>query len=321
MNVEVAFRGSVLPLLRPGARVVVAVSGGGDSVALLHLLRRFADGLRLDLVVAHLDHALRRGSPADRRFVEGMAATLGLPCLSARRPVARQRERGESPEEAARRVRRTFLLEAMREAGAERVALGHTLDDQAETILMRLARGAGPSALAGMAAEGPGPFVRPLLDFERGELRAYLRRRGVPYRDDPSNRSLRHDRNRVRRVVLPVLAEAMNPRVARHLVEAADRLREDAAFLDARAEEEAKPIVRRGGIRADALAAMPPPIARRVARIALAKAGVDPRRIGATHLDALLDLAAGGPGRSADLPGGRRATRTRTRVVLGEPAS
>jgi len=211
----------------------------------------------------------------------------------------------------------------MREADAERIALGHTLDDQAETILMRLARGAGPSALAGMASEGPGPFVRPLLGIERSDLRAYLRRRRAPHREDPSNRSLRHERNRVRRLVIPVLADTINPRVARHLVEAAERLRGDAALLDARAEDEARTVVRRAGprrfgVRADALAAMPLPISRRVARIALARAGVDPRRISTAHLDTLLDLAAGAPGRSADLPGGRRATRTRSLLVLGE---
>jgi hypoxanthine phosphoribosyltransferase len=205
--------------------------------------------------------------------------------------------------------------------GAERIALGHTLDDQAETILMRLARGAGPTALAGMAAEGPGPFVRPLLGIERSDLRAYLRGRRLEHREDPSNRSLRHDRNRVRRLVIPVLAEVVNPRVARHLVDAAARLREDADLLDGLAGEEARALVRSrsdGGlsVRADALARLTAPLARRVARLALARAGVDPRRIGAAHLRAFLDLAGGAPGRSADLPGGFAARRSRALLIV-----
>jgi tRNA(Ile)-lysidine synthase len=320
--VEIAFRRSALALLPPGARVLVAVSGGGDSVALLHLLVRLAPSRSLDLAVAHLDHALRRGSGEDRRFVERLARDLGLPFLSDRRPVASLRARDESPEEAARRVRRAFLLEAMRQAGAARIALGHTLDDQAETILMRLARGAGPSALAGISAEGPGPFVRPLLGIERGDLRAYLRRRRIPHREDPSNRSLRHDRNRVRRLVVPVLADAVNPRAARHLVDAAARLREDVDLLDSVAGEEARAIVRRRGgglsLRAGPLASLPPPIGRRVVKLALARAGVDPRRIGSAHLTAVLDLAAGAAGRSADLPGGFEARRNRALLTVGK---
>jgi tRNA(Ile)-lysidine synthase len=183
-------------------------------VALLHLLRR-CGGRGLRVTVAHLDHGLRRGSREDRRFVERLAREAGLPCVADRREVPALRQRDESPEEAARRVRRTFLLEAARSTGCRRIATGHTLDDQAETILMRLVRGAGPRALAGMARRGPGPFVRPLLGLERAELREYLRRHGLPFREDPTNRDLRFDRNRVRRLVLPLLAETLNPRAAR----------------------------------------------------------------------------------------------------------
>jgi tRNA(Ile)-lysidine synthase len=325
-RVEVAVRRSAARLLPRGASVLVAVSGGGDSVALLHILARLARASALDLAVGHLDHGLRRSSAGDRRFVERLAKTLGLRCFSARREVESLRARGESPEEAARRVRREYLLEAMRDAGASRIALGHTLDDQAETIVMRLARGAGPTSLAGMAEAGPGPFVRPLLAIERSEIRGLLRRRRIEFREDPSNRSLRHDRNRVRRLVIPVLADVLNPSAARHLVEAAARLREDAELLDARAQDEARAIVRgRGagglGLRASALAGLPPPLARRVARLALVRAGLDPRRVATSHLAALLDLAAGPPGRSAHLPGGFRAVRSRSLVVLGRLAT
>ncbi len=319
-RVELEFRRAADALLPPGASVVAAVSGGGDSVALLHLLVGMAAGRPLTVRVAHLDHALRRGSRADRVFVERLARRLGLDCLCERRPVGELRRRGESPEEAARRVRRDFLREAARTLGADRIATGHTLDDQAETVLMRLARGAGPRALSGMAARGPGPFVRPLLGIERSELRVFLARRGLEFREDPSNRDLRFDRNRVRRLVVPVLAEALNPRAPRQIVAAAERLREDAECLDEMARVEFGHLGRRtrGGavvLQADRLAALRAPVARRVARLALEVAGTDARRIASRHLDALVRLAAGN-GREAHLPSGVVAVRRGREIRL-----
>ncbi len=320
-RVELAFRKAALDLLADHTAVVVAVSGGPDSVALLHLLRRFSHGRHLDLTVAHLDHAMRRGSVTDRRFVEGLAATLELACLSDRRDVKAARRKSESPEEAARRVRRSFLLECRGRAMASAIATGHTLDDQAETVLMRLVRGSGPSGLAGMSASGPGPFVRPLLGIERGDLLAWLERRGHTYREDPSNRDLRFDRNRVRRLALPTLVETLNPRAAHHLVQAAERLREDAAYLDDLARAACRRLCRRGRggrleIAAKKLVATPAPLARRIVREALVLAGSDPRRIATRHLEAVLDLAAGGRGKSLNLPGGVTAARVSDLVVL-----
>ncbi len=319
-RVELAFRRAADPLLPPGTSVLAAVSGGGDSMALLHLLVRMARGRPLEIGVAHLDHGLRRGSAADRRFVEAAARRLGLPCVSERRDVAAERRKGESPEEAARRVRRAFLLEAARSGGASSIATGHTLDDQAETVLMRLVRGAGPRALGGMAARGPGPFVRPLLTLERADLRGFLERHAIGFREDPSNRDLGHDRNRTRRLALPLLAEALNPRAARHLVAAAARLREDAQCLDELAQAALATCARRsrGGVTLDvpALRELHPVIARRVGRLALQHAGVDPRRVGARHVEALLDLVHGGSGRRIDLPGALAAVRRGARLRI-----
>jgi tRNA(Ile)-lysidine synthase len=323
-RVELAFRRAAMRLIPEGSSVLAAVSGGCDSVALLHLLVGHARGGRLRITVAHLDHALRRGSVADRRFVERLAAGLKLECVSDRRPVARLRRRDESPEEASRRVRRAFLIETSRRTGADRIATGHHLDDQAETILMRLARGAGPSALTGMAESGPGPFVRPLLDIERRELRDYLDRRGLSFREDPTNRDLRFDRNRVRSLVVPALAEAMNPRAARRLVDSVGRLREDAAYLDDLAGALYRGARRRlsGGklqIPVRTLADSPAPLARRIARLALADAGSDPRRIAARHVAAVLRLVDGPSGKSVDLPRRLRATR-KPRSIHFEPS-
>src|SRR5258706_5391332 len=136
--VEVAFHRAAGALVAERRRLVVAVSGGGDSVALLHLLHRFAVRRRIELTVAHLDHALRRASVQDSRFVARLAASLDLPFVASRRDVRAARRKDESLEEAARRVRRAFLMEAATTAGADAIATGHTLDDQAETIVMRL---------------------------------------------------------------------------------------------------------------------------------------------------------------------------------------
>jgi len=322
-RVEIAFRSAIDRLIPSGSAVLAAVSGGGDSVALLHLLRRVSTRRSMRLTVAHLDHGLRRGSRADRRFVERLCRDLDLPCIADRREVPSLRRKDESPEEAARRVRREFLLETRKGSGSDLVATGHTLDDQAETVLMRLVRGAGPTALTGMAEDGPGPIVRPLLGVEREPLRTYLNRSGLAFRDDPSNRDLRFDRNRVRRLVLPLLAEALNPRAARHLVKASQRFREDALFLDAEAQTAFEALSnrdRRGRLVLDGkrLSELPPAIANRVARIALHRAGADARRIGSRHVDALIDLARAG-GRSLNLASGITALRDRRRILLWSP--
>ncbi len=320
-RLEVDFHEAAGRLIPDGSSVLAAVSGGGDSVALLHLLVRFARGRAISLAVGHLDHGLRRGSRADRKFVEKLAKDLSLPCLADHRDVNSLRNKEESPEEAARRVRRAFLQEAATRAGADLIALGHTLDDQAETVLMRLVRGAGAMALTGMAESGPGPFVRPLLGIERDRLRAYLDRRGLEHREDPSNRDMRFDRNRVRRLVLPVLREALNPQAARHIVKAAERFREDASFLDMVAElafERSVEKASEGSLKMEAsvLADYPPPIAKRVARLALLLAGADGRRLASSHIDGLIGLASGAGGRELHLPGRLVARRKKKLLHL-----
>ena len=306
-RVELAIRRHARALIPAGRAVLIAVSGGGDSIALLQVLARQARSRSWTLTVAHLDHGMRDDSAADRAFVETAAGALGLPVVADRRSVARLRRRDESPEEAARRVRRAFLLESATALGCEAVALGHTLDDQAETILMRLIRGAGPRALAGMAAQGPGPLVRPLLQLERTALRTMLQRRGWEYRDDPTNAEQRFDRNRLRQRLVPLLDE-LNPKASQHIVQAARQLREDALLLDSQAEQAAEALfdrLRDGSLAASgaAVASLPGPLARRVAQIGLRQVGGDLRRLSRRHLETVLDLAAGARGRQADLPG------------------
>ncbi len=321
-RVELAFRRAAVRLIPDRTVVLAAVSGGADSVALLHLLHKFAGRRAVHVQVAHLDHGLRRGSRTDRRFVEQLARRLELPCIAARREVSALRRKDESPEEAARRVRWDFLNEAAARVGCQRIATGHTLDDQAETILMRLVRGAGATALTGMSESGPGRVVRPLLAIEREALRSYLDRRGSSFREDPTNRDLRFDRNRVRRVVLPLLADTLNPRAAKHLVYAVRRFREDALHLDSLAEATFEQLSRRDRsgrlvLDAEGLAGLSPVVAKRLARLALRRAGSDARRISTVHIDGLLDLARGGRGRRLHLPSRIEARRERGRIVVG----
>ena len=255
--VEVAFLHAIKALAGPDDLVVVGCSGGGDSVALLHLLHRLSPKRRPVLVVAHLDHGMRRGSATDRAFVEKLAAKLDLTSFTDRRDVPDLKRKGESPEQAARRVRHGFLQEVARKTGATKIALGHTLDDQAETILMRLVRGSGPSAILGMRTAGPGLLMRPLLAVERAEIRSWLRRNRHSFREDPSNRDLKFDRNYVRLKVLPVLRK-LNPQAARHIVESTGRLRDDVDYLDALARE---------AFGHDSSGRLPAVLGRRVARL------------------------------------------------------
>ena len=222
----------------PGAHVLVAVSGGADSVALLHILV----ALEYHVEIAHLDHQTRGGeSRADADFVREMASGLGLPCHIESRAVAQDaRESGESFEAYARQERYAFLCRVARERKCDALATGHHRDDQAETVLMRLLRGAGPSALAGIPPvrmEEGVRIIRPLIECARTEIQDWLRSRGVPWREDASNEDTQFLRNRIRHELIPALQDAYNPRLPEALCRTAEALRQDASLLDPMAEE------------------------------------------------------------------------------------
>ncbi len=214
-------------MIERGDRVVVAVSGGADSMVLLHALCALREDLGCELVVAHLDHGLRTSSSEDARFVTGAAADLGLPIACERQDVAALAEaRRCGIEEAAREARRAFLGRVADEWQASRIALGHTADDQAETILFRLARGTGWKGLCGMAATS-GRLIRPLLHLRRCDVRRFAAEQGIAWREDESNADVRYARNRIRERVLPEL-EAINPDVVRAVSRSAELAREAA---------------------------------------------------------------------------------------------
>jgi len=204
-------------LLRAGDRVVVAVSGGPDSMALLHALWELRGRLGVTLEVAAVDHGLRAEARREIDLVRERAAALGLPFTAVAVDVAaaRRARRGLSLQDAAREARLGALEALARRLGAGRVALGHQADDQAETVLYRIIRGTGVAGLAGIPYRRD-VFVRPLLDVTRAQILRYLTRRSIPFVEDPSNADVRFARARIRHRILPALAQE-NPRVAEAL--------------------------------------------------------------------------------------------------------
>lgn len=220
-------------LLKRGEKVLIACSGGPDSVALLHLLERMAVPLRLRLGVLHYDHGLRgQASRADLRFVRQAARVLKVPFYSAKAVRLRERAKSkkQSLEEAAREERYAFFIRTARKAGVKKIALGHTRDDQAETVLMRLIRGTGLRGLAGIRRElrmKGITFVRPLLDFSKDEILTWLSRERILFRVDASNDTHVYERNKIRHLFLPWLRREVHPRVTETLARLADAAEDD----------------------------------------------------------------------------------------------
>ena len=203
-------------LLAAGDRVLVAVSGGPDSTALLHALVRLSSRLDIKLAVACIDHGLRPESAGETQTVCLRCRQLGLGCEVLTVDVKQARRSHVSLQEAARNVRLAALETAAARLGCVKIALGHTADDQAETVLFRIVRGTGIAGLAGIPYRR-GPFIRPLLDVRRPELLRYLAKRKIEFLSDPSNANRRYSRSRIRHDVLPVLASE-NPRVVESLL-------------------------------------------------------------------------------------------------------
>lgn len=224
-------------LLERGDRVIVAVSGGADSVALLSLLLGVREQYALDLIVAHLNHNLRgESSDGDEEFVRHLAKRLGTEFISEKISAGEVAARRGSLENWARKRRYGFLSKAAATACAQRVAVGHTMSDQAETLLMRLLRGSGTLGLSAMPYQS-GLFIRPLLSIERREVVEYLEVRGIAWREDASNQDTQFLRNRLRQEMIPNLRDRYNPRIVPLLAGTAAILREETEALQFYASE------------------------------------------------------------------------------------
>lgn len=294
-----------------GARVLAAVSGGADSVALAWLLAELAGHGALMLAgIGHLNHQLRgKAADADEAFVAALAARLRVSFRSSRADVAAlAEERGESIEAAARRARYAWLTEAAADLGATHIATGHTLDDQAETVLLRLLRGAGSRGLSGIRATR-GTLIRPLLDCRRDDVRGYLAARGETFREDASNADISIPRNRLRHELLPVIAR-IAPGGVDALARTASLAADDEDVLLALAIRAARTVVSMSAdgvqLKREPLAALAPAVARRVIRGAIELAApLDAPRLTSRHIEAIWRVVLDGQSRQVDLPGVR----------------
>lgn len=301
-------------MFRVGDTVVVAVSGGPDSVALLHLLVELREVYSFNLYVAHFDHTLRgRESTEDAFFVKSLAQELGLPFHPGQGDVhALKQKEGLSLEEAGRELRYKFLREVAEITGAQKIALGHTADDQAEEFLLRLIRGSGTRGLSGIPFIREGLFVRPLLDAPRADILSYLTANKFPFRIDSSNGMRDFLRNRVRHDLLPVLESNFNPRIRKILLQTMSILRDDNALLTDMAEEAGARLVKlkegsEGRIVVVDLkqyGEIPRPIQVRILQKGLELSGARLKDTGFKHLQSIQNLAMKeGPYRTLSLPG------------------
>ncbi len=299
--------------------VLVACSGGADSTALLDVLARLAPTMRLKLTVASFDHGLRPEAAEEVAGVEALAERLGLDFVSG----AAEREDYPDPpsQEAARKRRLAWLEQTRGERGADWIATGHTADDQAETIIMRLIRGAGPTGLAGIRPVS-GRLIRPLLTAERAWILAYLDQRGLGYVEDPSNKEARFLRSRVRHRILPLLKEE-NPNLVAGLTRLAELVAAEDGLLAELGRATLGEIGRvepgLAGLDRAELAALHPALARRTVRAALEAIKGDLRRFEATGVDDLIALAERGSGRLR-LPAGLRGEARGRELVVFDPA-
>lgn len=301
-----------LGLPSAGQTIVVGLSGGADSVGLLDGLTTLARRRGFRVVAAHLDHGLRPDAAADALFCADLCAQLGVPFRAGRADVAaRARREGGGIEQAARLERYAFLRAVRGEEGAVAVAVAHTRDDQAETVLLRLLRGSGRSGLSAMRARR-GDILRPLLKVSREEVRCHLRSRGLTWREDPSNADAAFLRNRVRHELLPYLESRFNPRIGETLARSAALLADEADLLGSLAGGLYERAARREGegvsLSRGALTAAPPALRRLAVRRALEETG-GLRGVSVALVERLLVLAgsAAPSGRRLALPGGRVA--------------
>ncbi len=304
--------------------MLVGVSGGPDSMALLHLLSRLAPGLKIQLGVAHLNHCLRGASgDRDAEVVRQAAQVLDYPVHISRGQVLKVKEKlGLSLEEAARRVRYSFFKKTMSKAGYNKLALGHQSNDNAEQMLMALLRGAGPRGLSGITPVRQDCIIRPMINASRSQVETFVAQAGITCVSDASNNDLRFVRNRIRHHLLPLLASDYNPRIEANLNQLADVMRTEEDWIEgitAAEYQKVKLACTEATITlsAEAVSQTHPALARRLVRKALEDLTGTLRRITFAHVQSVLHLLTNGCGvKKIHLPGGLRARLADHRLTL-----
>lgn len=307
-------------MIESGDRIVVAVSGGPDSVCLLAILNELSGPLGIELVVAHYDHGLRPAEDENEsRFVEALSASLSIPFKTKKAGADLAVSR--ALEERARHARYCFFDEVKEECRAQKIATAHTLNDQSETVLMRLLRGSGVTGLAGIPPVRDGMIIRPLISTTRDEIMSYMELKGLKFVTDSSNSQPCFLRNRIRMEVLPQLKE-IQPRVIELLGRTGEIMRRDDEWMEAEAgawiKKEAQ--VGKGGevqIPLSSFKTLPEALKYRVIRYALSMVGETLRRICLAHIESVVSLTTGENPRSRiNLPNGLIAGRLYDKLVL-----
>jgi len=309
-------------LIDKGDKVLIGVSGGPDSVALLYLLNSLRKELKISLSIAHLDHMLRKDSQVDREFVKNLARRLKLPIIIGQISVSQLGKKG-SLEEIARNIRFDFLIKTAKEISADKIALGHNLDDQAETVLMRILRGTG---LQGLSAILPKKaihgytVIRPLLKVRRKDIAAFLKKRKIQTRLDKTNLDQAYFRNKIRRRLIPFLEAGYNGHIKEVLSNLAESAAQDYDYLSNISSRAIKSLVKPAAgnklnLYLQKLLQLHPAIRRMVIRMAISEVKGNIRRITFKHMQEIEDLIETRPVNSVvDLPKGISVTKKKTQL-------
>jgi tRNA(Ile)-lysidine synthase len=315
-------------LISAGDKLLVAVSGGADSVCLLHLLACHRDDLHIDLHAAHLNHQLRGNeSDADATYVSDLARKLSVPATVERRDVASYKK-GGSLEEAAREVRYEFLADVARKVDATKVVTGHTCDDHIETVLLHILRGSGTTGLRGLQSRSEFPYpekscrpelIRPLLEINRQETMAYCRQRRLAPRSDSSNESLSFLRNRVRLELLPLL-RSYNPGIDRALLRLAGIAADDIFFIEQQASLSWQDLAQEDGdalyMDTSKMLAQPRAVQRQAFRKAIKQLRGSLKDVEADHIEAMLEFLCKPAGKRFHLPDGLTLSTEYGRLIM-----
>lgn len=311
-----------LHMIEPQDTVLVAVSGGPDSITLLHALKTLEDELQIGLHAAHLNHGIRgKESDEDAEYVQVFSKNIGVLCTVEKIDVPQiRRVTGLSEEEAARLMRYEFLERKADEIGANRIALGHTADDQVETVWLNLIRGAGLDGLAGMPSVR-GRIIRPLIEVRRSEIESYVELHELHPRVDFTNLLPSYTRNKVRLQLLPFLRREFNPEIDEAVLRLSELARVDSTYLNNEAETRLLDLIKEEKVGwlfldATALLTCPEAIQRRVMRLAIVRAQGELTNISLGHVTKVLELLAGGKDFMYDLPGGIHVMRRGTLLSI-----